>query len=104
MTPVSILKRQAGLVPALVAGLFLLTAPLVAASSGPERVDINTASAVELTTLPGVGPAIAQRIIEYREKNGSFQRTVELMNVKGIGEKTFDRLKDLITVSMDKKG
>jgi len=62
-------------------------------------VNINTATADELTTLPGVGPATAARIIEYREKNGGFKKVEDLMNVRGIGEKTFLRLKPLVTVS-----
>ena len=70
----------------------------VVAAQEPELVNINTASVEELQVLPRIGPVVAQRIVDYREKNGSFEGTAELMNVKGIGEKTFASLKDLITV------
>ena len=62
------------------------------------KVNINTATAEELDTLPGIGPAIAQRIIEYRQTNGPFQSIEEIKNVSGIGDKLFEKLKDLITV------
>jgi len=62
------------------------------------KVNINTATAEELDTLPGIGPAIAQRIIEYRQTNGPFQSIEEIKNVSGIGDKLFERLKALITV------
>ena len=62
-------------------------------------VNLNTASAAQIATLPGVGPKAAERIVEYRQKNGGFKKIEELMNVKGIGEKSFLKLKPLITVS-----
>ncbi|CAM2007958.1 ComEA family DNA-binding protein [Acanthopleuribacter pedis] len=61
-------------------------------------VNINTANLGELQKLPRVGVKTAQRIIDFRAENGKFQTVEELMNVKGIGEKTFDRLKPLITI------
>ncbi len=63
-----------------------------------KKININTASVQELTTLPRIGPKKAAAIIEFRNKNGKFQRVEDIMKVKGIGEKTFLRLKDLITV------
>ena len=65
-------------------------------------VNLNSASVAQLQTLPGIGASTAQRIVEYRQKNGSFKKIEELMNVKGIGEKSFLKLKPLITVSADK--
>ena len=61
-------------------------------------VNINTADAEELTKLKGIGPALAQRIIDYREQNGAFKTIDELKNVRGIGNKKFVALKDKITV------
>jgi competence protein ComEA len=62
------------------------------------KVNINTADAAALETLPRVGPAMAARIIEWRETNGRFTAVEDLMSVTGVGEKTFDSLKDLVTV------
>ena len=61
-------------------------------------VNINTASAAELEALPGVGARTAQRIVDYRQKNGAFKKIEELMNVQGIGEKGFLKIKDRLTV------
>jgi competence protein ComEA len=61
-------------------------------------VNINTASQPELETLPGIGPAIAERIITYRETNGPFALIEDIQNVSGIGPATFEEIKDLITV------
>jgi len=80
-----------------------VTPPVVPAGSpfsgdqaGP--VDINTASAEQLTALPRIGPVMANRIVEYREAHGPFRKIEEIEKVKGIGDATFERLKDLITV------
>lgn len=62
------------------------------------KVNINTADQAQLDTLPGVGPAYAQRIIQYRELNGPFKSIEDIKQVSGIGEKRFEQLKDLITV------
>jgi competence protein ComEA len=63
-----------------------------------ELVNINTASAAELDTLPGIGPTTAQKIIEYRQQNGPFINTEDIVNVSGIGPGTYERIKNLITV------
>jgi competence protein ComEA len=62
-------------------------------------ININTATSSELEALPGVGPAMAARIVEYRTKNGGFKKVEDLMNVKGIGEKSFLKLKSLVTIA-----
>ena len=73
-----------------------------AAAAVPAVVNLNTATATQIATLPGIGEKAAQRIIEYREKNGGFKKIEELMNVKGIGEKSFLKLKPLITIGDSK--
>jgi competence protein ComEA len=73
------------------------------ASSGPAApVNLNTATQTQLETLPGIGAATAKRILEYRQKSGSFKKIEELMNVKGIGEKSFLKLKPHVTVAAEK--
>jgi comEA protein len=67
-------------------------------------VNINTANVQELDGLPGIGEHMAQRIIEYRQKNGPFKRLEDLMGVRGIGEKNFLKLKPLITITPPAKG
>ena len=64
----------------------------------PRIININTADKDELTSLDGIGETIAERIIEYRDANGSFGSTEDIKNVKGIGDKTFENIKDFITV------
>ena len=71
-----------------------------AAASAASPVNLNTATQAQLETLPGIGAAAAKRILEYRQKNGSFKKIEELMNVKGIGEKSFLKLKPLVTVGV----
>ncbi len=62
------------------------------------KININTASVAELDTLPGIGPALAQRIIDYRTQHGDFKTIEDLKKVRGIGEALFNQIKDLITV------
>jgi competence protein ComEA len=68
------------------------------AQAGP-ALNLNTATAAQLEALPGIGKATADRILEYRQKSGGFKKVEDLMNVRGIGEKSFLKLKPLITVT-----
>jgi competence protein ComEA len=77
-------------------------APVEKAASVAAVVNLNTASAAQLESLPGIGARTAARIIEYRQKNGAFKKVEELMNVKGIGEKNFLKLKSRLTVAAPK--
>jgi competence protein ComEA len=97
------------MIGALLGMVLLLGTPLLAvAASGDEEplatIDINTAGVEELMDLPGVGRAYAERIVNYREENGPFETREEIMNVRGIGEKTFLRIRDRIRVGKEKSG
>jgi competence protein ComEA len=72
------------------------------AAAAASPINLNTATVTQLETLPGIGARTAQAIVDHREKNGSFKKIEELMNVKGIGEKSFLKLKPLISVGADK--
>jgi len=91
-------------------GWMFVCSPMTAATQTPAQdtvakpavstlINLNSANAAELEKLPGVGPAMATRILEYRQKSGGFKKIEELMNVKGIGEKSFLKLKPLVTVA-----
>ena len=69
-----------------------------AAAPAAKVVNINTAGQAELEALPGVGPSLAKKILEFRQKNGGFKTPADLMAVQGIGEKKFEQLKSLVTV------
>jgi competence protein ComEA len=68
------------------------------AATATAPVNLNTATVEQLATIPGVGPKMAERIIDYRQKNGGFKKVEDLMNVSGVGEKSFLKMKPLITV------
>ena len=78
--------------------------PPAPSASAPSAIliNLNTATMAELESLPGIGAKTAERIIEHRQKNGSFKKIEELMNVRGVGEKSFLKLKPLITVAPPK--
>ena len=73
-----------------------------AAAAAPAPLNLNAATAADLERLPGVGPAMASRILEYRQKSGGFKKIEELMNIQGIGERNFLRLKPLVTITPPK--
>ena len=85
---------------ALAMAAFMLTgSALAAGKKAPTgKVNINTATVEQLTTLPGIGPRLAARIVEYRQKSGSFRTPQELINVKGIGEKNYAKIETWLTV------
>lgn len=87
-------------------GVLLLAAPAASAqeqntAAAPSKtaINLNVATLDQLETLPGIGRKTAERIIEFRTKNGGFKRIEELMNVKGIGEKSFLKIKPLIVAT-----
>ena len=85
----------------LLAVLSLVTSPAAFASSGG-KIDLNTATSVQLQELPGVGEKTADAIVKYRKDNGSFHSVDELMNVKGIGEKKLDKIRSHVKVGKSK--
>jgi len=87
--------------PSTVSAMQAKATPKPAATQSAQ-VNLNTATAAQLEALPGIGAATAKRIVEHRQKTGGFKKIEELMNVKGIGEKSFLRLKPLVTVTAEK--
>lgn len=75
-----------------------VSAPVRGSATGSSLINLNTATPEDLDSLPGIGPAIAQRIIEYRESMGGFSSTEQIQQVSGIGPSTFAKISDFITV------
>lgn len=118
--PVGVLVLVTGIFAAFIAGFFAgrnlnrspvhiyqaqtpshsatVPAETTAEPTAPEIININTATTQQLETLPGIGPALAQRIVDYRAEHGDFSAPEELINVKGIGESKLLDILDLITV------
>ncbi len=98
---------------ALAAGLLVLIAlPVLAAPAGARQqsqpssrtpgevvVDINKGTATDLVAVPGIGKSLAQRIVDFREKNGPFGQVDDLLKVQGIGEKSLEKLRPYLTCS-----
>jgi competence protein ComEA len=96
-------RTFATIVAGLLSGLALISAPPSAAASisrpqSEERIDINTASVEELRRLPGVGPALASRIVEHRRRHGPFKRPQDVVIVRGMSAKLYRRIANLIRV------
>ena len=94
------LKKIAAYAATLAITLALATGVAQAAAKAAPtgKVNLNTATAEQLSTLPGVGAKLAARIVEYRQKSGGFKSAQELMNVQGVGEKNFARIQGHLTV------
>jgi len=95
---------------AAIATLFVATAApdAVAAAETAVKdrgvmVDVNAASAPDLEKVPGIGPALAKRIVEFREKNGPFQSLDDLLKVQGIGEKSLAKFREYLSASRTQK-
>jgi competence protein ComEA len=73
--------------------------PAGQAAKAPVVVNLNTASVSDLQELPGIGAKVAARIVDYRQKKGPFKKVEELMNVQGVGEKSFLKLRSQLTVA-----
>lgn len=87
-------------IPYIEGGSPILATPgATVAAATTELININTASVADLDSLPGIGPTTAQKIVTYREQNGPFVNTEDIINVSGIGPGTYERIKDLITVA-----
>jgi comEA protein len=92
----------------------MLCSPLSLLAQGPAEqavaaspaapVNLNTATVQQLESLPGIGAKTAELIVAYRQKNGAFKKAEELMNIKGIGEKSFLRIRALVVVTPVKGG
>jgi competence protein ComEA len=84
---------------ALLAAVVLTTGPAFAAATAPVgKVNLNTATLSQLQDLPGIGPALAARIVDHRQKNGAFKSVEDVMAVKGIGERNFAKIQDFLSV------
>lgn len=92
-------ERGIGLMAAALT--ILLTAQVVVAAGAEGVVNINKASAEQLAFLPRIGPAVAARIIEFREQNGPFEATTDLLLVRGIGDKTYELIEPYVTITGD---
>jgi comEA protein len=86
---------------ALCLGLVFSSVSVLAQKPGPaatEKINLNSATVEQLQSLPGIGPVTAKSIVDYRTKAGKFNRLEEIINVKGIGEKKFQKIKDRLVL------
>lgn len=88
---------------AILCSILLLTPRLLEAVSGntPGTININSANIDMITTLPGIGKVTAEKIIQYRIENGKFKKKEDLIKIRGIGQKKFEKIKDLFILSDD---
>lgn len=99
-------RRIVTTVLALAVATLVASAPALAASAKAPagKVNLNTATVEQLTSVPGVGPKLAARIVEQRQKSGSFKSVQEILSVKGIGEKNLVKLQTYLTVGESAHG
>jgi len=88
--------RKLWVIPLVIIFIFTIQGAIWAQEAG--KININTATLEELVKLKRIGPKYSQRIIDFREKNGPFEKVEDLLKVRGIGEKTLEANKDLIIV------
>lgn len=91
------MRKSHSLVLAVLLALVALGASAQDAPASAGVVNINTATAEQIAFLPGIGPKTAERIVAFREEKGAFKKPTDLMQVKGIGDKTFERLSPYVT-------
>jgi comEA protein len=96
-------KTNKGLALGLATALLILSlsGAYAQTNASKAKININTANRAELESLPRIGPAVAQRIVDFRTKNGNFKKIEDIMKVSGISEKIFAQIKDLITVGQE---
>ncbi|TFG92514.1 MAG: helix-hairpin-helix domain-containing protein [Syntrophobacterales bacterium] len=92
------MKKYQKILVLFVAAVFMMSVASVALASEDEMININTAPVEQLIKLKRIGPAYAERIIQYREANGTFTNSEDIMKVKGIGRKTYEANKDVMVV------
>ncbi len=92
------LVQAAGLIADADTGKIKIYVPKSGEGSQPQRINLNRAEAWLLDALPGIGPDRAQTIVDYRNQNGPFRRTEDLLQVDGIGQSTLNEIRDLITL------
>ena len=94
-------KAKIVCVLALCLGLAFSSVSVLAQKSGAvpsEKINLNSATSEQLQSIPGIGPSTAKNILEYRTKVGKFNKIEEIINVRGIGEKKFQKIKERLTV------
>lgn len=94
-----ILQAAGGIAPEADSSKLIIRVPTREERTLPQKVNLNTAEAWLLQALPGIGPSRAQAIVTYRSQHGGFRQIEDLIEVEGIGQGIFDKIKDLITVT-----
>ncbi len=100
------MKQSAKIIPIIIAIFFLFLAPCLLEAKPehtPGKVNINSATLDIITTLPGIGKVTAEKIIKYRDEHGKFKKKEDLITIKGIGQKKFEKIKNLFILSDEAK-